>query len=259
MAQSHRRALLGAVLVVLSLFATLMTQGATTAATQPSSLVTDNFVNLSGWGHPYNGAGSYSTQGVRLSRNTQVGGGVLTVWARPVTTTTHIDGRTLRPGDYAAGGISHSKELHPGTRVALDVRMKASIGTRAVALLWPERAWPAAGELDFIEDGANQPTRQSTWIANHWMSNGKRAQKIVKFSPHDFTTWTHVEMVWRSGSIVVLIGGREIAHFTEHIPQGAMHLVVQTAVAQGGQSKYFNGQQRTPGNIEIRNLRITSA
>jgi hypothetical protein len=259
----RRGALLGAASTLLGLTCALTLQGPTTAATEPSSLTATQPSSLtassSGWGHPYNGSGAYGVQGVRLGSNTQFADGVLTVWCRPVTKTTTMDGKTLRVGDYAGGGISHSKDLRPGTRIALDVRMKASIGTRAVALLWPEAAWPAGGEVDFIEDGANQPTRQSTWIANHWSSNGTPAQKIIKFSPHNFTAWSRVVMVWKSGSITVSVDGRQAAKFTEHIPHGVMHLVVQTAVAKGGQSKIFDGATRTPGNIQVRNLSIGPA
>ena len=107
-------------------------------------------VALSGWSRAYQGLGAYSQQGARLKQNVQVANGVLTVFARPVTTKTVVGSKTLAPGDYAAGGIMNQTDLNPGSRISMDLRMDASVGTRAVALLWPSKApWPEGGELDF--------------------------------------------------------------------------------------------------------------
>lgn len=227
----------------------------TTAA--PTPLVSDDFNDLSGWYHPYNGAGAYSQQGARLASNVEVASNTLTVWARPVTTSTTIGTHTLQPGDYAAGGIMNLASINPGERITLDLRMDASAGTRAVALLWPQGSWPADGELDFTEDGAEYPDRQATAITNHWANaTGGNAQQVVRFGPHDFTAWSHVEVTWQPTSFVVTIDGVVAAQFTDHMPPGPMNLAVQTAVAGGGQSPTYNGAARTPGNIQVRSLRI---
>jgi hypothetical protein len=238
---------------------------ATTPTTPPlNAFVLDNFADLSGWSSPYNGSGAYSQQGVRLKGNTQVDNGMLTVSARPVTSTTVVGTKTLSPGDFAAGGIIHRARLYPGTRIALDLRMSRSVGTRAAALLWPEGPWPAAGELDFVENGADLADRQSTAITNHWYdasaSNKQgNAQQVIKYGPHDFTTWSHVEVLWQAHLFVVTIDGVEAARYTDHIPQGPMHLAIQTAVAGGGQDPSYKGASRTPGNVQVRGLRIYPA
>jgi hypothetical protein len=218
-------------------------------------------VDLAGWTHPYQGLGAYSQQGARLDQNVQVSNGVLTVFARPVTTRTVVGTKTLSPGDYAAGGIMNRTLINPGSRISLDLRMDASVGTRAVALLWPAKlGWPEGGELDFVENGADLGDRQSTAITNHWANaNGGNAQKVVTFKPHDFTAWSHVEVLWQSGLFVVTIDGVEAARFTDHIPQGPMHLAIQTAVAGGGQSATYDGASRTPGTIQVRDISIRAA
>ena len=228
---------------------------------QSTPILADGTADLSGWSHPYQGLGAYSQQGARLEQNVQMDNGVLTVFARPVSTRTVVGTRTLAPGDYAAGGIMNRTPLHPGSRISMDLRMDASVGTRAVALLWPStRGWPEGGELDFVENGADLANRQSTAITNHWANAaGRNAQQVIKFNQHDFTAWSHVEVLWQSNLIVVTIDGVEAARYTDHIPQGPMHLAIQTAVAGGGQSATYDGVSRTPGNIQVRDLRIYQA
>lgn len=220
----------------------------------------ENFADLSHFG-VYNGAGSYSQQGVRLKSNFTVSNNVLTVWVRPVTTTTTIDGKTLKVGDYAAGGGMWDTVLSPGSRIELDLQMNACKGSRAVALLWPYQVgWPEGGELDFVENGADIPDRQSTAITNHWAnSTGGNAQKVIKFGPHDFTLWSHVTVLWQTGLFVVTVDGQEAARYTEHVPTNKMKLAFQTAVAGGGQSPNWNGAPRTAGFLKIKNLNVYSA
>jgi len=239
---------------------TAPTSAPPTGQQQPPVLA-EGAVDMSGWSHPYQGLGAYSQQGARLKQNVQVANGVLTVFARPVTTRTVIGTKTLAPGDYAAGGIMNRTPLNPGSRISLDLRMDASVGTRAVALLWPSKlGWPEGGELDFVENGADLANRQSTAITNHWANaSGGNAQKVIKFNSHDFTTWSHVEVLWQANLIVVTIDGVEAARYTDHIPQGPMRLAIQTAVAGGGQSPTYDGASRTPGNVQVRDLRIHAA
>ena len=222
--------------------------------------LTEDFADLSNWA-VYNGAGAYSQQGVRLAENSSVEGGVLTVSAGPVSARTSIGGKMLAVGDYAAGGVQHRTPRGPGTRYTMDIRMSASVGTRAVALLWPYQAsWPEGGELDFEEDGADLADRQSTAITNHWANaTGGNAQRVVKFGPHDFTEWTAVEVLWLPGLFVVKFDGAEAVRYTDNVPANQMKLSVQTAIAKGGQSPTFGGAPRTPGNIQVRNLRIYDA
>ena len=215
----------------------------------------------------YNGAGAYSQQGVRLDDNAAVAGGILTVSCRPVIAKTAIGGHTLAVGDYAAGGVMHRAIRGPGTRYTMQLRMDASQGTRAVALLWPyQMGWPEGGELDFTECGADLADRHSTAITNHWYDPSKvsdtnkngNAQKVIHFT-HDFTQWTDVEVLWQPGLFVVTIDGTEAARYTEHVPTNQMKLAFQTAVAGGGQAPTFKGAPRTPGCIQVRALRIYDA
>ena len=231
------------------------------AGQQSTPILANGTVDLSGWSSPYQGLGAYSQQGARLKQNVQMDNGVLSVFARPVTTRTVIGTKTLAPGDYAAGGIMNRTTINPGSRISLDLRMDASVGTRAVALLWPAKlGWPEGGELDFVENGADLGNRQSTAITNHWAdASGHNAQKVIKFSSHDFTAWSHVEVLWQANLIVVTIDGVEAARYTDHIPQGPMRLAIQTAVAGGGQASTFDGASRTPGSIQLRDLHIFAA
>lgn len=225
--------------------------------TEHTLVLAEDFADLSGWSNPYNGSKAYAIQGARLKENVEVRNGVLTVHCRPVTVKTVIDGKTLNPGDYAAGGIMHKGVLHPRGHMTLDLRMKASKGTRAVALLWPEGPWPEYGELDFIENGADIPDRQSTAITNHWAgADGKNAQKVIKYGPYDFTTWSPVEVEWLPDHFLITVDGVEAARYVDHMPPGPMHLGIQTAVAGGGQDPSFKGTPRTAGHIQVRNVRF---
>jgi len=232
----------------------------------PPTLVED-FADLAAFSI-YNGAGSFSQQGVRLDDNATVAGGVLTVSCGPVAAKTSIGGHTLNVGDYAAGGVMHRAVRGPGTRYTMQLRMDASQCTRAVALLWPyQTGWPEGGELDFTECGADLADRQSTAITNHWYDPSKvsdknksgNAQKVIKFGPRDFTRWTDVEVLWQTGLFAVTVDGTEAARYTEHVPTNQMKLAFQTAVAGGGQAPTFNGTPRTPGCIQVRALRIYDA
>jgi len=225
---------------------------------QKPALVED-FADLAAWMTP-TGAGNFSKQGARTAANVTADNGVLTVWCRPVKEKTTIAGHVLQAGDYAAGMAQHRAIRGPGTRYTMQLRMDASQGTRAVALLWPYRmGWPEGGELDFVECGADLADRQSTAIANHWAdADGKNAQKVIHFD-HDFTKWVDVEVLWQPGLFVVTIDGTEAARYTEHVPTNQMKLAFQTAVAGGGQAPTFKGAPRTPGCIQVRALRIYDA
>ncbi len=244
--------------------ADLAAQPVPAAPVDKPALVADDFADLSGWLNGYHGTGAYAQQGVRLRGNVEVAEGVLTVHTRPVATETAVGAKVLAAGDYAAGGIMHRTVLEPGCRISMDVRMTASVGTRAVALLWPHaEPWPAGGELDFVENGADLGDRQSTAITNHWAGpDGKNAQRVANFGPHDFTDWTPVEVLWLAGKaplFLVTIAGRVAAAFTDNVPTWPMKLAIQTAVAGGGQAAIWNGQDRTPGSISVRSLRIRTA
>ena len=229
------------------------------AELEPPAAVTEGFADLSDWS-TFDGANKYTSQGARLEANTTLDDGVMTVWCRPVTKSVTVGGHTLTAGDYAAGMAQHRIARGPGTRYTMQLRMDASVGTRAVALLWPYQiGWPEGGELDFVENGADLADRQSTAIANHWAdAEGDNTQRVVKF-PHDFTAWSDVEVLWKPGLFVVTVDGDEAARFTEHVPDNQMRLSIQTAVAGGGQAPTFKGAPRTPGCIQVRRLRIYDA
>jgi len=222
--------------------------------------VSDDFRSLAGWRSPYHSSGSYSKQGVRLASNTRLADGVLTIHARPTPSRVTVGGVTVPAGGWTAGGIMHNTVIRPGSRLTVELRLNRSVGTRAAALLWPHQTpWPRGGELDFVENGADNPTRQSTAITNHWAGpDGRNAQKVIKFGPHDFTQWTNVEVIWTWGRFVVNIAGRRAAVYTEHVPTTPMKFAVQTAIAGGGHGSTFKGVPRTPGLISIRRLRIYS-
>lgn len=223
---------------------------------EPQPRLTDTFDDLTGWLNPYHGAGAHEKQGTRLRTNVENNDNTLTIHCRPTTTPTTLGTRTIPTGAWTAGGIMHREILTPGTRITLQLRMNPSTGTRAVALLWPHQLpWPEGGELDFTENGGDIPDRQSTAITNHWAGPNGHAQKVIKFGPHDFTQWTHVQVDW-TDTFTITINGQVAATYTDHVPTTPMKLAIQTAVAGGGDSDTFNGQPRTPGWIQIRQLRI---
>lgn len=230
-------------------------------------LYVDTFASLAGFG-VYNGSGSYGQQGVRLGANSVPSSSGLSVHCRPVTDAVTLGGRTLQPGDYAAGGGMWKQPLSPGCRIEMDVRMSASWGTRAVCLLWPAdtaaHPWPAGGELDFVENGgvAGQDTRQSTNVTNHYLDPSRpqnNGQQIVKFGPHDFTAWSHVVVLWQTDLFVVTVDGVEAARFTTNVPSWPMKLAFQTAVEGGGQSPMFQSRPRSPGRLDVKNLEVYAA
>lgn len=262
-------AVCGSALAVSSLYSTAPATGSTAAgnsalhqaAARVNPIATDDFTSLRAWG-VYHGNGALGIQGARLSQNVELRRGprrsFARVHVRPVTERTVVGGTVLHPGDYAAGGMSHRLAHQSYGRWVMDLRMRdTQRGVRAVALTWPEGPWPRAGEIDFVENGADLPPSSGhTAIANHYAkSDGSNAQE-VRHVAGDFTKWVRVEVVWRVDRLVISFDGLEVFRTTQHVPTGPMFLCVQTAVAGGGQKSQFEGRQRSPGYIDIANLAV---
>lgn len=230
------------------------------SATTAASIVTDDFTSLAGW-FVYHGNGSLSAQGARLRQNVKLKDLKRTfarVYVRPVKKTTTVGGTTLNAGDYAAGGMSQRLGHQTYGRWVMDLRMKdTQAGVRAVALTWPEERWPEAGEIDFVENGADLPPSSGrTAIANHYADPGGRNAQEVKLVDGDFTTWVTVEVDWRPDLLVISFDNVKVFRTTQNVPDGPMFLAVQTAVADGGQGTTWNGAPRSAGHIDIDNLSV---
>jgi Glycosyl hydrolases family 16 len=218
-------------------------------------VLVDGFQDLSGWS-VYNGIGSYSTQGPRVRTNVEVrhegGRQFARVWTRPLQKAVTIGGRTLRAGEMAAGGMSHRLGNRTYGRWTMQMRAGSSTNTRVAVMLWGVGSWPAAGELDFFESGADQGTRQAMNVTNHWAGPDGRNAQSMRTVTADFTRWHDWEIVWSPRLYTVSVDGVEVARYTQHVPSGKMFLAVQTAIAGGSPARAGT----TSGYVDVANLKI---
>jgi licheninase len=97
-----------------------------------------------------------------------------------------------------------------------------------VFLLWPEldSSWPAAGEIDAVED--YDPARQSLQSWNHYASASDANESDYAGTYRvDMTQWHTYAIDWERGSITLYVDNIPWHTYTSHVPSGPMHPVVQ--------------------------------
>jgi licheninase len=125
------------------------------------------------------------------------------------------------------GVASRTQETFANVEVRARFSAPAGAGLAPVFLFWPQddAAWPAAGEIDWLE--CYDTSRQSfgSWI--HYSRDGADASDSAGDAHVDMSQWHTYGVEWTAQSVRVLVDGQVWHTYLRHVPQGPMHLVFQ--------------------------------
>lgn len=172
----------------------------------------NNVYDYSKWGAPFDG-------GVYWNNAWSWGGGDVAVRSGElqVSMTRHDDGW------WTGGGFNSFKAGNTITygTVEFDARMEEAQGTMTAILMWPySDVWPRDGEIDILETPGNDVMHTL-----HWGGGPNEDQDhydAIRNQSYDPSTWHHYKMTWLPDMISITVDGREVARWTEHIPDGPM-------------------------------------
>jgi beta-glucanase (GH16 family) len=137
----------------------------------------------------------------------------------------------------------------PQTYGKYEVRFRAqrAHGVKYALLLWPAYGgWPAAGEVDFAEDGDG--ARQGTTATLHHGAANEQEQRALSA---DFSRWQTVGVEWTPGRLVYTLNGRPWAHVdSAGVPTGPMNLALQLEAGAGDQWSSAP-DARTPAHVAL--------
>ena len=106
-------------------------------------------------------------------------------------------------------------------------RMDNGRGIAPVILLWPEsNRWPDDGEIDFAEDGGQDP-RATDYMTVHYACGSDQDCNIQQSTPVDWSEWHTYGVEWTPGKIVITVDGKNVATDTSHVPDVPMNLAIQ--------------------------------
>lgn len=104
----------------------------------------------------------------------------------------------------------------------------AGRGLAPVFLFWPQNDddWPGAGEIDWLE--CYDTNRQSfgSWIHYAGPSGSDESDYGGNFRV-DMTQWHTYGVEWSASAVRISVDGQVWHEYTEHIPDGPMHLALQ--------------------------------
>jgi len=102
-------------------------------------------------------------------------------------------------------------------------------GIAPVLLLWPaSNNWPTDGEIDFAEDGGQNPRSTSYLSDVYYGACGSDDACVDQQSTSvDWSQWHTYGVEWTPGKIVFTLDGNNVATVTSNVPTGPMHLGMQ--------------------------------
>jgi hypothetical protein len=119
-----------------------------------------------------------------------------------------------------------------GIRRSIRFKCEKLPGYKLAWLLWPNSGvWPRDGEIDFPECNLNGDTIKGFM---HWQggSSSDQSRATSGVNPCDGRWHTATTMwkpgKWRTRECTFILDGIRIGHFTDHVPYGPMHEVIQT-------------------------------
>lgn len=133
-------------------------------------------------------------------------------------------------GRYTTGGLGVWGTSMTYGKYVVRFRVQQAPGVSYALLLWPSKGgWPAAGEVDFAEDGGG--ARQATTATAHWSSSNRQIQHVART---DFTKWHEVGVEWTPGRLVYTLDGKPWSTVSgPAVPSGPMHLALQLEAGRG--------------------------
>jgi hypothetical protein len=146
------------------------------------------------------------------------------------------------PGAKRGGGLLYGAYM---------VRFRAALlrGYKTAWLLWPDAydqgtaKWPQDGEVDFPEGDLNG----SFWAFMHWRGGTNGSDKYSYDTDDLFDKWQTALIEWTPQMVRFIVNGRILGTSTQHIPDTAMHWVLQTETATDGTSP----APSTAGHVDV--------
>lgn len=116
------------------------------------------------------------------------------------------------------------------------VRFKAEVlpGYKMAWLLWPDSGdWPKDGEIDFPENGLDSGNKIGGFVHKQGAVKGSdqyHAASLVLPTDGEWHTATinYKSGTWRTPLVEFILDGTRIGKWTERVPNGPMHEVIQT-------------------------------
>ncbi len=149
------------------------------------------------------------------AQQTSVGGGMLDL-------TVSKD----KSGQWAAGAVSNRFNQKYG-KYLVRARLDAAWGTRAIAMLWPQKGTPPA-EIDFFEIGASDVQRTTATQTLHYAPNN---QQVHSNYPCTCTNWHTFGVEWTPNKLVYTMDGSvEQVIVSPNVTSQPMHLSLSSAI-----------------------------
>lgn len=135
-------------------------------------------------------------------------------------------------GRYVTGGVMAVSARATYGKYEVRFRVPRSQGVKYALLLWPSAGgWPAAGEVDFAEDGDGD--RRGTTATLHHGARNEQVQRTVRA---DFSSWQTVGVEWTPRTLVYTLNGKRWASIAgSAVPSGPMDLALQLEAGSGDQ------------------------
>jgi beta-glucanase (GH16 family) len=158
---------------------------------------------------------------IYASQDVDVASGDLVIRSRRLTSSGKVA--------YSSGRVStrNSYSFLYG-RIEIRARLPATKGIwPAIWMLRRDGVWPP--EIDLTEMLGDNPRK--VYVTNHWRTHHGLRQDQDSFSGPDFSAGFHLfALEWEPGLVRWLIDGVERKVMTEHVPDRAMYLIINTSV-----------------------------
>jgi hypothetical protein len=146
------------------------------------------------------------------------------------------------PGAGAGGGIRYG---------AFMVRFRADLlpGYKTAWLLWPDAyddgqaTWPRDGEIDFPEGDLNGDIGGFM----HWQGATTGSEQDAVSTSDGYDQWQTALIEWTPQMASFILNGKVLGSTTQHIPDTAMHWVLQTETATDGTTPAAS----TAGHVDV--------
>jgi beta-glucanase (GH16 family) len=149
-------------------------------------------------------------------------------------------------GCYTTGGLMSMASQTTYGKFAVRFRIPRALGVKYALLLWPTGTWPAAGEIDFAEDGDG--ARQGIASTVHY---GWENSQVQRNRAADFTHWQTVGVEWTPEKVVYTLNGKPWATVTgDSVPTGPMTLAMQVEAGTGDRWSHLP-DDRTPAHTAL--------
>ena len=131
-------------------------------------------------------------------------------------------------GAWATAGVAQRASQTYG-KWEVRAKMNNGKGIAPVLLLWPQsNNWPTDGEIDFAEDGGQNP-RSTDYMSLHYSGacGSDHDCQTQQTTSVDWSQWHTYGVEWTPGKVVFTLDGKNVGTITSNVPTGPMHLAMQ--------------------------------